>query len=962
MGKQEQQNRHTTSSSASFPWTGLKRQPSGWFRSALSWFACLWFCSFVACYVTPASDVNLPCLKHDDCSLGLYCIQHVCSTQRPTEQSEEKSAEQPTKDASEPFEDPTGEPLPETSPEVECVPGPVTRACYTGKDGTAGVGMCAFGKERCTAEGKWSGVCEGEIKPQVESCNQTDDDCDGAVDEELDCCTEAEFKSGVEKTCYGSDDGGCVKKQDGTWSCRGHCKTGKKTCEKQPDGTYEWSKTCTGDILVTPEDASIIDRNCDGRLYFGADGVVDTFIGTPRFQDGALAQASFYLPTGMSYDKSNQRLYVADAHNYRIRVVDFGSSTVSTLSGNGKSTFELKPNDVKSTQLSFPSDVLYNNGKLYVSDSVSHVILEYTLTTTPPTVKRIAGKVGVDGDADGKLGKSLLYSPQGMTLSGDGNTLYFADTYNHKIRSIDLTSADYTVSTVAGHKAGDSDGPNDKAGFRYPASVLWGGVQQLYVVDRSNHLIRVVRLEASDLNTATVAGISGIRGDLNGVGVSSTFNHPQGITWDATARKLYITEMSNHQIRQIDLSVSGNSVATFAGSQIGYKEGKRDKALFAGPHDIEMADRVGEFFVLGYYSGRIRKIDVNGNVTTAAGVGMVGDVQNKTPWAQAHFAFPLDLVVDTNQNVYIADRLNHSIKKYDHKTGEVEQLAGGGVAGDVDDIDPKKALFAEPHSLAIGPSGRVLYIADRFNHKIRALDLQNNKVSTFFDGRCKAATAPPCLQDGALNQATMGEPFFLRIGPNGDYLYFTTVGKEAHAIRRIALKVGSEKVETLAGGKVGYADGVGAAALFAQPTAFAFDPANNNIMYIVDHLNNRIRKLNIATKEVTTLAGNGDFKNVDDTDGTKASFWGPYGISVGPNATKLYITEYTGQTIRTLSLTAPYGVQTVTGKAQKAGLVNGPLNEARLYTPSHIVYDKTRKLFLFAEQFNGRIRSYQPTP
>lgn len=171
MGKQEQQNRHTTSSSASFPWTGLKRQPSGWFRSALSWFACLWFCSFVACYVTPASDVNLPCLKHDDCSLGLYCIQHVCSTQRPTEQSEEKSAEQPTKDASEPFEDPTGEPLPETSPEVECVPGPVTRACYTGKDGTAGVGMCAFGKERCTAEGKWSGVCEGEIKSQVESCN-----------------------------------------------------------------------------------------------------------------------------------------------------------------------------------------------------------------------------------------------------------------------------------------------------------------------------------------------------------------------------------------------------------------------------------------------------------------------------------------------------------------------------------------------------------------------------------------------------------------------------------------------------------------------------------------------------------------------------------------------------------------------------------------------------------------------
>ncbi len=67
-----------------------------------------------------------------------------------------------------------------------CVPGE-TRPCYTGPDGTVGIGICEEGEETCDASGMEWGPCEGEVHPAEEICNELDDDCDSLVDEDLEC-------------------------------------------------------------------------------------------------------------------------------------------------------------------------------------------------------------------------------------------------------------------------------------------------------------------------------------------------------------------------------------------------------------------------------------------------------------------------------------------------------------------------------------------------------------------------------------------------------------------------------------------------------------------------------------------------------------------------------------------------------------------------------------------------------
>ncbi|MDC3952301.1 putative metal-binding motif-containing protein [Polyangium jinanense] len=127
----------------------------------------------------------------------------------------------------------------------DCVTG-VKEACYTGPDGTKGVGACKEGERTCDATGKW-GLCEGEVVPApAEACNGFDDDCDGEVDEGCTCIT------GETKGCYtgpmGSENVGL-------------CKPGTQAC----DANGQWGP-CLGDTTPQPELCNGLDDSCDGTI------------------------------------------------------------------------------------------------------------------------------------------------------------------------------------------------------------------------------------------------------------------------------------------------------------------------------------------------------------------------------------------------------------------------------------------------------------------------------------------------------------------------------------------------------------------------------------------------------------------------------------------------------------------------------------------------------------------------
>ena len=124
-----------------------------------------------------------------------------------------------------------------------------------------------------------------------------------------------------------------------------------------------------------------------------------------------------------------------------------------------------------------------------------------------------------------------------------------------------------------------------------------------------------------------------------------------------------------------------DSVSTIAGtSSAGHIDGPGSSARFDNPSGVAV-DRQGNIYVADYDNHCIRKIDPNGNVSTIAGTGSPGHTDG--PGTSARFNYPSGVAVDLQGNVYVADYINHRIRKID-PYGNVTTIAGTGSQGNTD--------------------------------------------------------------------------------------------------------------------------------------------------------------------------------------------------------------------------------------------------------------------------------------
>src|SRR5688572_10204665 len=315
----------------------------------------------------------------------------------------------------------------------------------------------------------------------------------------------------------------------------------------------------------------------------------------------------------------------------------------------------------------------------------------------------------------------------------------------------------------------------------------------------------------------TVAG-NGTLGFADGNIADARFYQPTGVAVDA-AGNIYVADSENHRIRKI---TSGGIVSTLAGTGTsGSAEGVGTAAQFNSPRAVAV-DATGNIYVADGINNKIRKITPAGEVSTLAGSGASGFADGEG--TNAKFYFPKGIALDASGNIYVADDINHRIRKIT-PTGTVSTIAGSTSGSD--DGDGINAKFNSPRGVTLDAAGNI-YVADAANHRIRKIT-PTGTVTTI-------AGSTVGVTEGIGTAAKFNTPGGIAVDASGNIF---VADDENERIRKITT---NGTVSTLAGGFLqGFTDGVGGDAQFRSPTGLAIDVAGN--IYVADRHNHSIRKI-----------------------------------------------------------------------------------------------------------------------
>ncbi len=309
-----------------------------------------------------------------------------------------------------------------------------------------------------------------------------------------------------------------------------------------------------------------------------------------------------------------------------------------------------------------------------------------------------------------------LILPSAIVFDPAGN-LYIAETGNHVIRKVDTLGHITTVAGTATQGYSGDSGPATSAQLDSPQGLALSNTT-LYIADTHNHRIRAVDLTTNIITT--IAGTTpGFSGD-NAPATSAHLNLPTAITLDTTGN-LYIADTANHRIRRIDTTgtittIAGNGTQGYSGDT-----GPATAASIDSPSGLAV-DSLNNLYLADTHNQRIRKITATtGLITTIAGTGSRGQSGDNTAASTAQLALPHGLTIDPAGNLYLADTANHRIRRIDATTGIITTIAGNGTQGFSGDTGPAIAAHLDsPRSATISPATQ-LTLADTNNQRVRQL-------------------------------------------------------------------------------------------------------------------------------------------------------------------------------------------------------------------------------------------------
>ncbi len=563
----------------------------------------------------------------------------------------------------------------------------------------------------------------------------------------------------------------------------------------------------------------------------------------------------------------------------------------------------------------------------------------WTAAAQPPLITTVAGTewsfpFEPRRALDAPIGGSVS---MGLAADGDGN-FYVADPDNRVVMIVDRSGI---LRVFAGNGldiySGDG-GPATQAGMVLPIDAATAPDGSVYILDNLNIIRRVDR----DGTITTVAGdiYSGYSGD-GGPARNARFNQPRSIAVDP-AGNVFVCDRGNHRVRRIGTDGIITTVAGNGGDTPNAASGLATEVALASPLGIAV-DRQGNLYIADTGPYVVWRVRPDGGIGIAAGGGL--GLADGIPATSAAL-FPLDVAVDPNDHLVVADWYQYRIVRVDAH-GILSTVAGNGNPGTGGDGGPAtSASFVRPAAIAVSPLGE-LFIGDGETTRIRRVNTAGIIETVAGNGRFREGG-----DGGPATQAFLYLPSSLAADSNGNVY---VVEQVKHRVRRIRA---DGVITTFAGtGSEGFSGdgGPAANARLSFPSGVAVDSANN--VYIADTLNYRVRRVSPAGV-ITTLAGTGAIASSGDGGlALQAAIHGPDDLAFGRNG-EIYVSEVFGHRIRSIDRNGRISTLAGNGDAGFSG-DGGPATAASLNEPRGLTVDTLGAVYV-ADSKNHRVRRIGP--
>ena len=711
--------------------------------------------------------------------------------------------------------------------------------------------------------------------------------------------------------------------------------------------------------LLDPAASPLVALDAGGNLFVGGYGSDTIRKITPAGVVSTFATATgVTFGQGMALDAAGNLFVASSTRIYKITPA--GVATV--IAGSGS---QGNANGI-GTAASFwdaRGIAVDAGGNMFVTDRYNCNIRKIT----PAGVVTTFAGSGSQGSADGIGMAASFYYPLGLAIDATGH-LYVADSNNHKIRKITPVGV---VTTLAGTKtSGSADGTGTAAKFSYPQGLMVDLGGNVFVADTNNHKIRKITPRGE---VTTVAG-SGIQGSVNGTSKVVSFYGPTGVAVDAGGN-LFVADFYNNKVRKgtpttvtilpqtitfgalenkttddvfVVLGATASSTLPVAYSIVSGPATITGNAITlngsgtvtvrveqAGNDFYSAAPPVDQSFVVTAVTSIAPQTYT---ISKMAGSGALPEGSADGAVTTASFNYPSDVAVDSNGNLFVADKGNNKIRKIT-PAGVVTTLAGSGNQGSADGSGAA-ASFNSPEGVAVDSGGNI-FVADTYNNTIRKITAAGI-VSTL----AGSAYGSSGSVDGTGSAASFSNPSGVAVDTSGNIFVADTYN---YKIRKITP---AGVVSTLAGsGSQGSVNGTGTAASFGYFLGVAVDASGN--VFVADTANNKIRKITPAGV-VTTLAGSGSQGSADGT-GTAASFSYPSGVSVDTGG-NVFVADTDNRKIRKIT---PAGVVTTIAGSSRWGAADGSGAAASFQAPMGVAVDASGNVFV-ADANNHNIRKITP--